>query len=129
MKDRKMMVIGLSLVFSGAVMAGIGIGIGDEVVVVALPSLGSALLSAGLVATIGADVKSGRRAAAVGGALVAGGTAMAVIGAISTHPDVSAALAPLGAGLVAAGLVTVLWGAGGEPAQPRRAGSESVGAG
>lgn len=121
MKTRKMIVVGLSLVLSGAVMAGLGVSIGDEAVVVALPTLGSALLSAGLVATIGAVVMSARRAAAVGGALIAGGTVMTVIGAISSHPDVSATLAPLGAGLVAAGLVVVLWVAGGEPSRARPA--------
>jgi len=116
-QKRKMMVVGLALVTVGAAMAGLGVSIGDQTVLVVLPTLGSALLSAGLVAMITTVALSVPRAGAIGGALVAGGTVMAVIGAVSTHPDVTATLAPLGAGLVAAGLVVVLLGAGFAPSQ------------
>lgn len=116
-QKRKMMVVGAVLVMVGAAMAGLGLSIGDQTVLVVLPTLGSALLSAGLVAMISTVALSVPRAGAIGGALVAGGTVMAVIGAVSTHPDVTATLAPLGAGLVAAGLVVVLLGAGFAPSR------------
>lgn len=116
-QNRKMMIIGLVLVMFGAAMAGLGVSIGDQAVFVVLPTLGSALLSAGLVAMISTVALNVLRAGAIGGALVAGGTVMAVIGAVSTHPDVTATLAPLGAGLVAAGLVVVLLGAGFAPSR------------
>lgn len=116
-QNRKMMIVGLVLVMFGAAMAGLGVSIGDQAVFVVLPTLGSALLSAGLVAMISTVALNVLRAGAIGGALVAGGTVMAVIGAVSTHPDVTATLAPLGAGLVAAGLVVVLLGAGFAPSR------------
>lgn len=116
-QKRKMMVVGLVLVMVGAAMAGLGVSIGDQAVLVVLPTLGSALLSAGLVAMVSTVALSVPRAGAIGGALVAGGTVMAVVGAVSTHPDVTATLAPLGAGLVAAGLVVVLMRAGFAPSQ------------
>lgn len=116
-QTRKMMVVGLVLVMVGAAMAGLGVSIGDQAVLVVLPTLGSALLSAGLVAMVSTVALSVPRAGAIGGALVAGGTVMAVVGAVSTHPDVTATLAPLGAGLVAAGLVVVLMRAGFAPSQ------------
>lgn len=105
---RHMMV---GLVAAGAVMAAVGATNFDPRAATVLPSIGAALVAAGVVLLIHAETLSERQELVIGAALLAAGVVMTVIGSVSAQVAVSIAVVPLGGALAAAGVLALVSGA------------------
>lgn len=99
------------LVTAGAMMAVIGTTRSEPQVATVLPTIGAALVAAGLVIVLHAESLNGRQAMVVGASLLTAGVAMTLIGSIETQVAVSIALVSLGGALGTAGTLTVVSGA------------------
>ena len=76
-----------------------------------LPSIGAALVAAGIITLLQAESLAGIRSMVDGGVLVAAGAVVAVIGSIVTNAVVTNALVPVGGAMVTAGIISAVSGA------------------
>ncbi|TFG86871.1 MAG: hypothetical protein E4H17_03820 [Gemmatimonadales bacterium] len=99
------------LVTAGAAMAAIGATSLDVQVATVLPSIGAALVAAGIITLLQAESLASNRAIVVGAVLVAAGVVVAVTGSIVTDAAAANALVPTGGAMVAAGIISAVSGA------------------
>ena len=115
--DRRLTIIGTSLVVAGAVVTAIGVIVDPETSRTVLAVLGAGLASAGLIVVLRTARLRHDRAGLVGGVLIATGAVVTVIGASIDDAAVEVGLPPVGGALFVAGLVELVLGVRGDRAR------------